>query len=91
MGNKLSPSEEAVMEATFKATMLRAADILDRINADDVADAQLVMHRNGLSLEQLAKIDRAMIGTAHLRACALRGKDAQATNEDLMAHFKGGK
>ena len=29
----------------------------------DVADAQLQMHREGLSLERLAKIDRATLGT----------------------------
>ena len=28
----------------------------------DVADAQLQMHREGMSLERLAKIDRATLG-----------------------------
>lgn len=32
----LSPEEESVMKATFKATMLRAAQIVERITANDV-------------------------------------------------------
>ena len=40
----------------------------------DVSDAQLQMHREGMSLERLAKIDRATLAVAHLRACALQDR-----------------
>jgi hypothetical protein len=66
----LSPAEEAIMKHTFKVTMLRAADIIDRITNDDVMDAQTTLFSEGMSLGKLAKIDRAMLAANYLRACA---------------------
>ena len=71
----MTNNEESVLRATFTATMLRAADIVERVTARDVANAQLQMHREGMSLERLAKIDRATLAVAHLRACALRDRE----------------
>ena len=76
-------NEKIIMEQTFKAAMLRAADIIDRITQDDVAEAHMVMYASGVSLDKLAKIDRAMIGACHLRACAQMGSKAQATAADV--------
>ena len=70
MPNPLSPEEEAVMKATFKATMLRAAEIVERITADDVLEQQALQLAHGATLEQVARMDRAMLAVAHLRACA---------------------
>jgi hypothetical protein len=84
---KLTRSEEIVLHATFKETMMRAAEILDHITDSDVQDAQMAMHAQGVSLAQLAKIDRAMIGAAHLRACAQKGKLAQITSDVLLAEL----
>lgn len=70
----LSPDEEAVMRVTFKATMLRCADLIDGITASDVLDAQAELLATGSTLEQAARLDRATLASAHLRACALKGK-----------------
>lgn len=66
----LSPDEEMVMRATFKAAMLRAADIIENITEDDVLTLQAQMLRDGVKLDVVARIDRAMVACAHLRACA---------------------
>lgn len=66
----LSVDEEATMKATFKATMLRAARIVERITEDDVLEAQAQLLATGSTLEQVARIDRAMLAATHLRACA---------------------
>jgi hypothetical protein len=79
----LSPAEELVMKQTFKATMLRAAAIIDRITKDDVTDAQLSLYREGVGLLELHRVDRAMLASAHLRSCAEMGDAAQATTTDL--------
>lgn len=79
----LSPAEELVMKQTFKATMLRAALVIDGITDDDVLTAQVTLVREGVSLINVAKVDRAMLASAHLRACALMGTDAQATTGDV--------
>lgn len=79
----LSPAEELVMKQTFKATMLRAAAIIDRITKSDVQDAQLALYREGVGLLDLHRVDRAMLASAHLRSCAELGSAAQATTTDL--------
>jgi len=66
----LSPGEEEVMKMTFKAAMLRAADIVDHITANDVLEAQAQMLRDGVPLSKVHRLDRAMIASAHLRLCA---------------------
>lgn len=67
---ELTASEQEVMKATFKATILRAAAIIDRITQEDVADAQMALYRQGVKLSDLAKIDRALVASCHLRSCA---------------------
>lgn len=66
----LSSDEEITMKATSKATMLRAADIIDKITADDVLEMQARLLREGSTLEKVAKVDRAMVAAAYLRLCA---------------------
>ena len=66
----LSPDEDLVMRATFKAAFLRAADIIEKITDDDVLEVQGRLLQSGSTLEQVAKLDRATIAVAHLRACA---------------------
>lgn len=66
----LSADEDLVMQATFKAAFLRAADIVDKITADDVLAMQAALLADGATLEQVARIDRATLAVAHLRACA---------------------
>ncbi len=66
----LSPNENVTMRATFKATMLRAADIIDKITEDDVLEQQARGLREGMTLQQVSKIDRAMLASAYLRLCA---------------------
>jgi hypothetical protein len=83
---KFTPSEQMVMEQTLKASFLRAADIIDRITEQDVIDAQLVLHREGISkFEDLWRVDRAMLAAAHFRAIALKGSEARVKPDDLKA------
>lgn len=63
----LSLEENSVMRATFKLAMLRAADIIDKITEDDVLEQQARGLREGMKLEQVAKMDRAMIASTYLR------------------------
>ncbi len=79
----MNAGEEFVMEQTFKATMLRAAAIIDRITDNDVRDAQLALYQDGVELSKLHRVDRAMLASAHLRSCAIMGDKAQATSSDL--------
>ena len=65
----LSPDEQAMMERTFKATMKRAADIIEAITQNDLLDAQAAMLASGVSLERVARMDRLDLAVAHLRAC----------------------
>lgn len=66
----MTAAEAATMRYTFKATMLRAADIIDRITQNDVLEAQQKLLDQGMALEKVAQIDRAHLAAAHLRACA---------------------
>lgn len=66
----LNADEEQAMRMTFKATMIRAADIIDRITSDDVLEYQAMLLASGSTLEQVAKVDRALVASCHLRACA---------------------
>lgn len=66
----LTAAEEAIMKETFKATMRRAADIIDRITTSDVLRAQRVLLRDGVPLVDVCRLDRASLASAHLRACA---------------------
>jgi hypothetical protein len=66
----LSPAEEAIMKATFKATMLRAADIIERITDDDVLEKQRDLINSGMPLFKAACLDRAHLAAAWLRLCA---------------------
>jgi hypothetical protein len=79
----LSPAEEQVMRDTFKAALLRAADVIDRITDRHVLDAQRQLLREGVELDKVAKVDRAMLASAHLRSCAALGMNAQATTADV--------
>ncbi len=79
----LSAHEAEVMRMTLKATMLRAAAIIDAITNEDVADAQMALFEAGVKIQDLAKLDRALIASCHLRACAemsgVAGTDARAS------------
>lgn len=66
----LTAGEDEIMRESFRATMLRAADIIDHITQDDVAEAQMVLFASGATLHEVSKIDRALVGSCHLRACA---------------------
>ena len=66
----LSDNEEIVMKATFKATMLRCADIIDHMTDDDVLAKQLDLLREGMTLAQVSRLDRAMLASAWFRLCA---------------------
>jgi hypothetical protein len=68
----LTPAENSIMKATARAAMLRAAEIIDKITEDDVLEQQARGLREGMNLEQVAKIDRAMVASAYLRVCAER-------------------
>jgi hypothetical protein len=68
---ELTDDEELVMKASFKATMLRAADIIDRITNADVMEAQAILFGAGVALGKVARIDRAMVAASYLRACAV--------------------
>lgn len=70
MEEVLSVGEKKVMHMTVKSTLLRAADIIEHITDGDVLDMQAKMLRQGVSLTKVAKLDRAMIAAAHLRAVA---------------------
>lgn len=83
---ELSESEEMVMKQAFKVTMLRAADIIDRITQEDVADAQMALYRQGVSLTNLAKIDRALVAACHLRSCVqIAGEAPDKVRADFIA------
>lgn len=75
----LTPPEENAMRETFWATMLRCADIIDKITPDDVLEAQAVMLASGVSLERVAKLDRALLASSHIRACVKVSKDKVQT------------
>ena len=91
----LSAAEEAAMKATFKATMLRAADILDWISDDDVLNQQAKLLASGMSLEKVARLDRARVGANYLRACAMTAADKdkmrERVKESLSTERKDGK
>lgn len=70
MSDVLTPAESMMMRETFRVTMIRAADILSRLGESDVLDAQKALLQQGCTLQQVAKVDRALIGEMHLRACA---------------------
>lgn len=66
----LSQDEENIMRITTSAAFERAADIIDKITAGDVLDMQARGLAEGMTLDQVARIDRAMLAASHLRACA---------------------
>lgn len=68
--NVLSAAEESIMKATFKATMLRAADIIEKITEEDVYGMQAQLLKEGVPLTDVARVDRLHVAVAHLRACA---------------------
>lgn len=80
----LTAGEQQIMAMTMKAALLRAADVIDNIKASDVLDAQVAMYRSGVSLSRVQLVDRAMIASAHLRSCAAKGEEAQATIADIV-------
>jgi hypothetical protein len=63
----LSDNEEVVMKTTF---MLRCADIIDHMTDDDVLAKQLDLLREGMTLAQVSRLDRAMLASAWFRLCA---------------------
>lgn len=84
----LSPAEESIMKIAFKATMLRAAEITDAITDADVNQAQMALFREGVSIANLAKVDRALLASCHLRACAEMGEAAQVSTDDVRKLLK---
>jgi hypothetical protein len=66
----MTPNERAVMAAAVKATLLRAAEIINGITLDDVREAQVEMFSRGCSLLECSRVDRAIIAAAHLKANA---------------------
>jgi hypothetical protein len=75
MSKALTKGEVSVMNATFKATMLRAAAIVEGITDDDVLEAQRQLLGEGVAPDKVTKVDRAHIAASHLRASA-EGKKA---------------
>lgn len=67
---ELSAAEESIIKTTFRATMLRAADIAERITEHDVFAMQKQLLAEGVSLADVARVDRLHVAVAHLRACA---------------------
>ena len=68
--NPLSPyDEQLVLEATY-AAFRRAAWVIERITESDVDEMRVRCLRNGSTLEQVSRIDRATIAAAYLRECA---------------------
>lgn len=57
-------------EQIIKATMENAADMIDQISNADVAHYQAEMLAAGVPLEKVARLDRAMVASAKLRAWA---------------------
>lgn len=70
LAEAFSPREQIIIHDTTRAAMLRAADIIDKLTESDVLALQAKMLANGVSLEKVAKIDRAGIAAAHFRICA---------------------
>lgn len=62
------------VRAAIKATLLRAADIIGKITQDDVTELQALLLAHGNTLEQVARVDRAMVAVARLRAMAKKGR-----------------
>lgn len=87
MEKALSAAEEAVMRHTFQATMTRAAALVDGITQGQVEEAQAVLFSQGVPLEKVARVDRAMLAAAHLRACAANGKNVQVKAADLKRYL----
>ena len=87
---ELIPSEELVMKQTFKATMLRAANIIDAITDEDVADAQIALFKTGAKLKDISKVDRALIASCHLRACVEMkfGAEERVRAEAILKHLQ---
>lgn len=73
------------MREMVKATLLRAADIIDRITDSDVLEQQALLLASGCSLEQVSKLDRARIASAHLRLCASGKYNSQRVPESPCA------
>jgi hypothetical protein len=69
-----TPGERQMYHHTMRAAFLRAAEILEKITQADVEATQLELHQQGVSLADLAKIDRATLAVAHFRAIAERQK-----------------
>lgn len=74
MANTLSSAEEA-------------AALVDGITEDQVEEAQAVLLSEGMPLMKVARVDRAMLAAAHLRACAANGKNAQVKAADLKRYL----
>ena len=63
-------AERKMFHVTMARAFRRAADILDKITQRDVEEAQVEISRQGVSLENLATIDRAALASAHFRSIA---------------------
>jgi hypothetical protein len=66
----MTRKEQFVMRSTAKETLLKAADMIDKITQSDVAEMRLDCIKAGMSRENVERIDRAYVGSAHLRALA---------------------
>lgn len=66
----LSIGEQATMRETFRVTMMRAADVIEKITRDDVTEMQMRLMAAGKSLSEVAPLDRLHVAVAHLRAIA---------------------
>ena len=80
----LTPDEELVMKECFVATMLRAATILDGLSQADVEEAQTILFLSGCTVQQVARIDRAMLGASYLRACAAGVSESGAERVKIL-------
>lgn len=74
---EISAEETRIMQFTFRTTMLRCADIIDKISQSDLLDAQAALLRDGASLETVAKCDRAAVASAYFRTLAQQNAEKE--------------
>lgn len=62
------------MQETFWQTMERCADIIAKITPADVLDAQSQLLKEGLTLEQVTRVDRALLAEQFIRSCVIESR-----------------
>ena len=75
MNRELTPEEQMMMNLAVKTTMLRAADVIEKITERDVEAMQVEMFMSGVSLNECETINRLTLAANYLRYCAEGGGD----------------